>query len=82
MPPANAQNTSRKKVFYITYMIVQGEVNLEYLLSKKMQADINTKLKMCLPYKHDCAMITKCPVDITNETIICPTLKYNHGIRQ
>lgn len=82
MPPANAQNTSRKKVLYITYMIVQGEVIMKYFLNKKMQADINTKLKMGLPYKHDCAMIIKCPVDVTNETIICPTLKYNRCIRR
>ena len=54
----------KKKYFFVTDKVEQGEVQVEHMPTDKMWIDVNTKPKMGRGYRVDRSMIMNCPIDL------------------
>ena len=59
----------KNKYFFITDMIEQGDVVVEWKPTDDMWIDINNKPKMGLPFRKDRAMLMNFPINLPDESL-------------
>ena len=59
----------KNKYFFITDIIEQGDIVVEWKPTDEMWIDINTKPKMGLPFRKDRAMLMNCPINLPDESL-------------